>query len=300
MKDEIILLISGAIVVALLSIYYLLFKAPTSTNRFTTDNPNLNPTIRKLVKIFGPDIINVTPESLLKVKEATYSRTEIMLRKSGNPWDLSVQEFVVIKYVTGFVGFIIGAILGTIIGLTGSPGLGGMLVVAVTFISFMYPTLVYSRAESERELEFIKTLPNAIDLLSMTLSGGNYTLVNAIEKSLTYLEPSPIKEELLMVHQDTESGMSISEALNNFADRVPTEGIKSFVRALNNANEHSVDMKQILENRAVASREDLRKMAEKEIHSLPIKILIILMPTVLISMVLIAISPAAYQILQML
>ena len=81
-------------------------------------------------------------------------------------------------------------------------------------------------------------------------------------------------------------------ALNDFEKRVPTEGIRAFVKALNNANKLSVSMIDILENRARASRAEREAEIEMRIQKLPTKVMAILMPASLISIMAVALAPA--------
>jgi pilus assembly protein TadC len=134
----------------------------------------------------------------------------------------------------------------------------------------------------------------------MILSGGGYSLPVAFEMSLDYLPTGVVKEEFTKIVSDLHTGQTMEMALNSFAERVPSEGIKSFVKALNNANKLSVSVVDILRARAFASRKDLETEIEKRVTGLPVKVMLILSPSSAAAIIIIAISPSISAIMNML
>lgn len=290
-------ILSLSFVGILVLLYILLFKTPTADNRYLPMSENLDPGIKKIVKIFGPDIIALTPKEYF-AKAQKDTKTELLIRKSGNPWDISVNEFYLIKMTLFGVGLLVGIGLAFLVSQIMPIWIAILMPFIVALLAFLYPNSYHEQLASKRELEFKKTLPEAIDLLRMALAGGNLTLINAIEAVTPHLDDSPIKEEFKQIKSDVDSGMSINGALINFSNRVPTFGIQSFVRALANANTKSVDMRLILESRSKESRKEINAEAEKAIAILPQKTMIVLGPASAFAVIMIAAAPAVNVLLQ--
>ena len=292
-----ILTISFCIVAIFVLLFVLLFKSPESKTYYMSATSDLDPNLKKMLRVFGPDVLGLIPKERIK-KASKDEELELLLRRAGNPWNLTPSEFYLLKCVLLTIGALVGLLLGAFVSFALSPLIGVPMGVFLPILGWLYPNSTYEKIANKRDMEFKKKLPEAIDLLIMALSGGNFTLINGIEEIIPHMEESPIKDEFKTIIRDTESGMSVSEALENFAERVPTDGIKSFVRSLINANRLSVDMTTILEARAVESRKELRDEAEKRIAALPNKVMGVLSPASAISIMIIAIAPFAYLLMQ--
>lgn len=294
-----ILLVSFCFSGALILLYILLFKVPSSDQGFVSAGSEMDQKgIQKLVKLFGSDLMTLVPNGMTK-RQVNNDYIESIIRRSGNPWHVTPHEFFVIRITLAFVGALAGLAFGLLVGnATEKTALMVPLgIVLLALMGWMHPKSHYIKLTNEREMEFKKRLPEAIDLLVMALSGGGYTLANGIEEIIRYLEPSPVKEEFMRISQDVQSGVTMETALNGFAERVPTESIRAFVRALNNANKLSVSLVQILQARSEASRKELKVEAEKRIAFLPTKIMLVLSPASAIAVGTIAIAPSIFQII---
>lgn len=293
MSDKYIMIMAVSIVAIIGLLFVLLFKTPEAKDYYISSNNNLDPNMKKLIKIFGPDILGLT-STKRQAKMTKDDKLDLLMRRAGNPWNLTVAEFYLLKATLASLGLIIGLIVGFIIGSLTNFILGIIIVVILPLIGWLYPTSTYENIANERDMAFKKALPEAIDLLIMAMSGGNFTLINGIREVIPHLPQTPIKDEFIMITQDVDAGMSVTQALENFALRAPTDGIKAFVKALINANKLSVDMTMILQARARESRKELRDEAEKRIAALPLKVMGVMSPGSAISITAIAIAPSIY------
>ena len=89
----------------------------------------------------------------------------------------------------------------------------------------------------------------------------------------------------------------MESALNNFASRVPSESIKAFSKALNNANRLSVSVVDILSSRSDTSRKELELEIEKRISTLDTKVMMVLSPTAMLSIMIVALAPSVQTLL---
>lgn len=278
-------------------VFLLIFKTPNSKGYYVSSANDLDPALKKLLKTFGPDVLGLVPPNMV-AKKTKDEELSLLIRRAGNPWDLDISEFVLLKYVLAILGGILGIVLATFIGFAVNPLLGFISGLILPIFGWLYPNTTYEKLAAKRDMDFRKGLPPSIDLLIMALSGGNYTLINGIEEIIPHMEDGPVKDEFKTIIRDVDSGMSTADALTAFSERVPTDGIKAFVRALVNANKLSVDMTTILEARATESRKELRDEAEKRIAALPMKVMLVLSPASAFAIMIIAIAPFAFLLMQ--
>lgn len=291
MSDGQILLITIGIMVFFGILFVFFFKVPDSQNYYLPVSSNLDPNLQKLLKVFGPEILGIVPKNLKK-KLTKNEELDLLIKKSGNPWNVTVEELLLLRLTLTVLGVILGFIFGSLLGFLVHPLLGVTIGLLLPFVGWIYTTSEYKELAKKRDKAFLKDLPQAIDLLTMALSGGNYTLINGIKETLPHLkEDSPIKTEFETILLEVNAGSTLSQALENFAERVPTPGVQSFTRALINANKKSVDMTEILKHRAKESRKELRAEAETKISALPDKVMGILSPVALFSIGIMLIMP---------
>lgn len=302
-----LLLLSLGISIVIIGIIILLF-APNKRTRFELSNEvQLDPTLNKAVKLLGGDVSALFPTTIEKQRKL--DKINNLIITSGNPWKLTLDEFIVVKLVCSVLGVLIGCLASfftvVFINLMEIPSdllwlLIPSLLVGGGYLGFIYPNMRYEKYKYSIEKDFQGNLPEAIDYLIMILSTGGISLPVAFEMSLEYLPKGAVYNEFSKIVSDLRSGKTMETALNEFSDRVPTEGIKAFTKALNNANKLSVSVIEILKDRAEVSRKELELEIEKRLSSLPVKIMGVLSPASAFSIMLIALAPSASALLEML
>src|SRR5574344_189934 len=233
-------------IVALVISILVLILSPKESKYFNlpSDDSEMDATVRKVLNLIGGDVAYLGKAQIKRMSKD--GEIEKLLVSSGNPWNINVQEFVILRFVIAIMGFVFGVALGIVFGIvTGFFFLSPAPAVLFAFLGWLYPMNAYEGRKKQREMEFKAKLPEAIDYLIMILSGGGYSLPVAFEMSLDYLPIGVVKEEFTKIVSDLHTGQTMEMALNSFSERVPSEGIKSFVKALNNANKLSVSVVEI-------------------------------------------------------
>lgn len=280
-------------IVAIIVIVFALIFVPIPTREYYPARDNeLDPTMNKLLQIFGGDILAVMPKSQGIFARNKINKIQDMLRAAGNPWNISPQEFLLLRNVLlivgGFVGILLAILLKTTIDI---PILTIFSVVAFPLIGLAYPGMVYSNLAKSRKAEFVRDFPEAVDFLTMALQGGGYTLGRAFTEITKYLKPGVVRDEIMIITADLRTGMTMEAALNGFANRAPTEAVRSFAHALNNANRLSTPMGDILKAQSREMRRDLENSIETKITKLPTKVMMALAPTAGFALMAIAMAP---------
>ncbi len=285
--------IVGIIMIAL----FLIFKSDSYKAAVfeLSKNNTLDPMLAKIMNSVGGDVLGIVSEN--RVKKQKNNKLAKLFRESGNPWNLNYVEFNLLKFVLMIGGMIVDVLFSVVIFAILDFTAFSIFLVSVFSIvlivgGYFYPVIYYNSVAQDRVASFKNGLPEAIDYLIMALSGGGYALPKAFEMAVRYLPPGVIREEFERIISDLKIGKTMESALNDFEKRVPTEGIRAFVKALNNANKLSVSMIDILENRARASRAEREAEIELKIQKLPTKVMGILMPASLVSIMAVALAPA--------
>lgn len=297
-KDNIFLISFGMSLLVFLVV--VLIKAPRQKTIFyVSSNNDLDPVLEKLLRTFGSDIVSLIQNDKID-KYSKTDRIEKIFNESNNPWHISMQEFYIIRLLLAFAGGIAGLAIFAIFKMMGFDVLGVCLGVLAPLFAYNIPVQYYSSVAHDRSMNFKKNLPEAIDYLVLAISNGGYTLSRAFEIAYEYLEEGIIKDEFGVIVDDLRTGLSMEQTLKRFAERCPTESIKTFCKALINANKQSVPMNEILRARADASRRDLETEIEKRVVNLPTKVNTILSLSSAFTIGLISFSPSLYTMLQML
>lgn len=295
------IILSGILAIIIVLLFYSIFSSKVqTTNIITQDNPNLNPQINKAVQLIGGDIYALIPESA-KTKRRHNHNMQKLFVSSGNPWHISQIEFLLIQVLLALAGFVASFIAGLFLASYLSVWVLFVLIILIPALGWYYPVSVYKAKRNARLSAYKTDLPEAIDFLVIALSGGSTGLPSAIKVILQYLpEKSIMYNEFKQIINDLDSGKSISAALDDFAKRAPTESIQAFVKALNSAQRMSTPLDSILRARANSSRRDLEGEIDTKISQLSTKVMMIIGPVAYMSIMIIAMAPAATVLMKVL
>jgi tight adherence protein C len=182
-----------------------------------------------------------------------------------------------------------GLVLGLLLALSGSPaGLGLALVLSA--VGFLAPDRVVSSRTRKRREEIQKALPNALELLAVSIEAG--LAFDAAVAQLTEHLDGPLVDEFSLVLSEMRIGRSRHEALRSMADRVDAPELTAFVRAVIQAERLGASLAYILSVQADDSRARRQTAAEEKAMKAPVKMLF---PTVLFifpSMFIVILGPA--------
>jgi tight adherence protein C len=255
------------------------------------DNPAL-----RLAAMLGTELYSTLPSGLIR-KDARkqYPRIQSLIRRSGNPWNIRAEEFVFFQYVMAFMGFVVGwpvwLLLSTVIQLPWF-----VVVVGATVLGFFIPTLKYADQAKRRDLEFKRQLPEALDLLSISVASGA-SLQNAMRESIPNMQDGVLKEEFRDVLKALDLGKTQHEALDVLADRAPNESIATFVRSVQEATALNVPLIEILESRSDASRQEFYALIQKKTATLESKMMAALAPTLMPALLIILLTPSMFSLI---
>jgi len=154
--------------------------------------------------------------------------------------------------------------LGSFLLLSASLGMGAYLLVSLfTFLPLLglgvgalaacLPYAYVSRARTKRMIKFEEMFPEAIDLIARALRAGH-----ALPTGLSMVADeiaAPVGTEFRMLYDEQNFGLTLSDAMRNFAKRIPVLDARFFVTAVLTQREAGGNLAEVLDNLATVIRD---------------------------------------------
>ncbi|HET9267476.1 MAG TPA: type II secretion system F family protein [Vicinamibacterales bacterium] len=150
----------------------------------------------------------------------------------------------------------------------------GLLLAAFgAVLGYLAPGMVLDRRVSQRRLRIENGLPDALDLLIVSLEAG-LALDQAILKcaeELAIAHPD-VAEELRLVNVECRAGKPRIEAFKNFAARTKVDDVRALVAMLVQTDRFGTSVAQALRTHAEVSRTKRRQKAEERAAKIGVKL----------------------------
>jgi tight adherence protein C len=204
------------------------------------------------------------------------------LEAAGNPSGYSVEEYLAICLLSGIgIAFVV-AIFDLLVWGGGSVFLTAP---AMGVIGFIVPAWALYDAAKRRLSRVSGQLPYTLDLISLVMQAGS-TFPEAVETLIRDDPNDDLNQELRVALNEMSFGTTRAQALQNMADRIPLESLRSIVGAVNQAEDLGTPLASILKLQAEMLRMHRSVRAEKLAASASLRILV---PSMLILMAVVAI-----------
>lgn len=293
------ILIATLFTVAVALFLYILL-VPRNSKIFTqgdyghTDNKML-----KGASYIGNELFSMLPAGVISTKNRTgNTRIEKLLQMSANPWGLKAADFVFFQVVFAMLFAVVGTLAGLVLQYALDLFLPWWLFAVVGgILGWIYPQSTYKSAAKQRDLEFKRQLPEALDLMIISLSGGA-TFVTAMRESIPNMQAGILRDEFRTLIKSVDAGASLNQALQNFADRAPNDSITTFIKAVQEATELNVPLINTLESRADASRREFFALIQDKTATLSSRMMAILTPTLIPAMLICTLAPSAFSLME--
>jgi tight adherence protein C len=177
---------------------------------------------------------------------------------AGDFLGLLPEELVGFSIVTSVIGIVMGFILGAL------SGMGGLLVVACGAFGAIAPSMTISSTAADRFKAVNRRLPYAIDLLALGMGAGldfPGAVRQVVEKSGA--PDDALVEEFTLILQGLQVGRTRKQALEDFAERVPSDAVKEFVGSVVQAELRGNPVANVLRIQAEVSRNRRSVRAEE-------------------------------------
>ncbi len=216
------------------------------------------------------------------------------LELAGNPAGWSVDRVVSSK--------VIGAAAGLVVALVFSFMLGSALpirlvvVLAGAVVGFFSPNLYLYQKTYDRSLRLQRDLPDAIDLLTISVEAG--LGFDAALQQVARNTEGPLADEFSRVLREMQIGQARAAALRGLADRTNVADVGTFVGAMVQADSFGIPVAQVLRIQSHEIRVKRRQRAEEKAQQVPVKMTVPLIFTILPCLFIAVMGPAAISMME--
>ena len=220
----------------------------------------------------------------LNAKQSLESLSKLLM--SAGMRNTSAQTFLAAKGFSAGGGIILGIVIGAFSSVTAA-FLFASILGAVGYIA---PAIVVSQRAKRRQSTIVSQLPDALDLLAVSVEAG-LGFDGAVAKLTQYMS-GPLPEEFELALGEMRIGESRSDALKKLAQRAGTPEVSSFVRSIVQADQLGTSLGRILRVQATDTRLKRQAIAEERAMKAPIKMLFPTVAFIFPAMFIVILGPA--------
>jgi len=260
--------------------------APLTLEEIELSQPFSQRVIRPMLVAVSKGFSKLSPS---KSRQAA----ELQLQMAGKPYNWGPTEFFGLRIV-------VAGILGLLLFLVTSISQGFLIAAVVALIAalfgFVIPIFWLRSKIRRRQWEIIKTLPDALDLLTITVEAG-MGFDGAMQKVADKWD-NELSKGFAKVTQEMRLGVVRREALKNMDESMGVPDVKTFVAAIIQAETLGVSIAKILRVQSDQMRVKRRQRAEEMANKAPIKMLFPMVFLIFPALFVILLGPAVLVIME--
>ncbi len=249
-----------------------------SLEEIEMSQPFMERVVIPLANKFGEIAIRFTPQKAL-------NEIEKKLEQAGSPRGITPTVFFTSRFVISVALLIVLSIVFTV---SEGQSLFSFRNLAITIgfaiLGFMIPNLLLGSKISKRQREIRKSMPDALDLLTICVEAG--LGFEAAMKKVQEKWENELSLAFGRALQEIQLGKLRREALRDMADRIGVSEMDSFVAAVIQSEQLGVSMAKILRIQSDDMRIRRRQAAEAEAQKAPVKMLfpmaLLIFPTIML------------------
>ncbi|MDQ0690151.1 type II secretion system F family protein [Arthrobacter sp. W4I7] len=213
------------------------------------------------------------------------------LAGAGRPKQWPLARVIMVKPLLAFGGAVVG-----LLAFVAAPSTGRLvLCMAIPVLCYFVPDLLIRNRAQKRREEIRLELPNALDQMLISVQAGlgfESAMGRAGENGR-----GPLADEMIRTLQDIQVGRSRKDAYLALSERVDVPDVRSFVRAVVQADTYGIAIAGILKSQAKDMRIKRRQRAEEHAMKMPVKMLFPLIFFILPTLFIVLLGPAVLQII---
>lgn len=223
----------------------------------------------------------VRPEAPTRSLEGSpKSGVEARIMAAGRESDLDPRAVVVARWIAGLAGLITGLAISGIM----PSGIGRLVVVVAAVAGAVSPDFLLERAAVRRRAAFAGGLPDALDMLAVSVSAGSS--LGAAMRSVARTRLGPVAGEFGRVADRMAAGLPMVEALEELAFRAGAPEVRGFVSSMVRSHRLGSPLETELVRQASALRADRHRAtavrAARAAPKIQLVIALVLVPAVLL------------------
>jgi len=243
-------------------------------------------------RIIAPMVRNMAEFVRRFTPERTLESTRHKLDLAGNPQSWSPAEFFGVRFGAMVV---LGGLIFVVMTFVARADAGMILLLTIVFalLGFFLPALWLGNKIRSRQANIIKSLPDALDLLTVCVEAGlGFDLAL---KKVTEKWDNELTNAFARLLQEVQLGRLRREAMRDMAARMEVPDMTSFVAAIIQAETLGVSLAKILRIQSDQMRLRRRQRAEEKAHQASVKMLIPLVFLIFPSIWIVLLGPAIMQ-----
>lgn len=219
------------------------------------------------------------------------ARLDRWLALAGRPAAMPLDRLLVAKPALGLIGALFGLLF-----ISKSPSTL-MFLLAILLCLFFYslPDLLIYNTGTKRQQAIELELPNTLDQMLISVEAGlgfESAMARAGQNG-----KGPLADEIIRTLQDIQVGRPRAEAYKALADRSSVPDLRSFVRAVVQADRYGIGIATVLRTQAKQARVKRRQRAEEKAMQLPVKVLFPLLLLIFPVLFIVILGPAAINVM---
>lgn len=262
-------------------------QRPKRLEELELERPFVDRVLRPMAAAMIKGMSRLTPKSNLE-------RIQQNLEQAGNPNNWQPLDFI------GMRGLAAVALCGVTLALmllTRQDLQRVIIFPAIMLgIGYMLPGMWLGQKIKARKKGILKALPDAIDMLSVSVEAG-LGFDQALQR-VSVKWDNELAWEFQRSLQEMRVGKSRRETLRELAGRTGVEDLSTFIMAVLMADQLGVSISQVLRIQAGQLRQRRRQRAEVEAHKAPIKMLFPMVFLIFPAIWVIILGPAVPQVLK--
>lgn len=244
-------------------------------------------------RIMRPMLVNLSKGVGRLSPTKSRANAEHQLELAGKPYNWGATEFLGLRV---FIALLLGAFIFLAVTISRGFATGLLAAAPAALIGFLVPLLWLRSKIRNRQTEIVKTLPDALDLLTITVEAG-MGFDGAIQKVAEKWE-NELSKGFSKVTQEMRLGIPRRDALKNMDKSMGVSDVTTFVAAIIQAEQLGVSIAKILRVQSEQMRVKRRQRAEEMANKAPIKMLFPMVFLIFPALFIILLGPAALIIME--
>ena len=221
------------------------------------------------------------------------AQIDAKLERAGYPGGLRGADWVGVKLMS-LIAFVVLFFLLALL-LTGSPILGLFFGVAGAAFGYIAPEFWLGRKMRARSYAMILQLPDALDLLTISVEAG-LGFDAALSKVVEKME-GPLINEYRQALAEVRMGRSRRDALRDVANRADAQPVSNFIGAIVQAEQLGVPIAKVLQIQSNQLRIERRQRAEEAAAKAPVKMLFPMVGCIFPTIFIVILGPAIIKVM---
>ncbi|MET3920464.1 type II secretion system F family protein [Arthrobacter sp. UYEF20] len=188
-----------------------------------------------------------------------------------------------------------GAVMGILIVAADPSPIKFVLMAGIASLAYFLPDILIRNYAEKRRAAIKIALPNTLDQMLISVQAGlgfETAMARAGQNG-----KGPLAEEIIRTLQDIQVGRSRKEAYLAMAQRVDVPDLRSFVRAVVQADTYGIAIANVLNSQAKDMRVKRRQRAEEHAMKMPVKMLFPLIGAILPTLFIVVLGPTVLSIM---